>query len=79
MTCFLGIASVAAYAQKGELKDAQSSYDTYAGLRGQKIAAIQTKAKASLGDAKTSIDKASTNEKTANLIWHEKQVPYRTN
>lgn len=67
MTCFLGIASVAAYAQKGELKDAQSSYDTYAGLRGQKIAAIQTKAKASLGDAKTSIDKASTNEKTANL------------
>jgi hypothetical protein len=67
MTCLLGIASVAAFAQKGELKDAQANYDTYAGLRGQKIAAIQAKSKASLTDAKTSIDKASTNEKTANL------------
>src|SRR3569833_3142158 len=67
MTCLLGIASVTVFALKGELKDAQSNYDTYAGLRGQKVAAIQTKAKASLNDAKTSIDKASTNEKTANL------------
>ncbi len=67
MTCLLGIASVTAFAQKGELKDAQSNYDTYAGLRGQKVAAIQTKAKASLNDAKTSIDKASANEKTMNL------------
>jgi len=67
MTCLLGIASVAAFAQKGELKDAQSAYDNYATLRGQKVAAIQLQSKKSLVDAKTSIDKASTNEKTATM------------
>jgi len=67
MTCLLGIASVAAFAQKGELKDAQSAYDNYATLRGQKVAAIQLQAKKSVADAKIAIDKASTNDKTGTL------------
>jgi Flp pilus assembly protein TadD len=66
MTCLLGLASAATFAQKGELNNAQSEYDTYASLRGQKVAALATKAAASIQNAKTSIDKASTNEKTAN-------------
>ncbi|ASU34639.1 hypothetical protein MuYL_2752 [Mucilaginibacter xinganensis] len=67
MTCLLGLASAATFAQKGELNNAQSEYDTYASLRGQKVAALASKANASIQNAKTSIDKASTNEKTANL------------
>jgi len=67
MTCLLGLASAATFAQKGELNNAQSEYDTYASLRGQKAAAFATKANTSIQNAKTSIDKASANEKTVNL------------
>jgi hypothetical protein len=67
MTCLLGLASAATFAQKGELNNAQSEYDTYTGLHGQKVAALATKATASIQNAKTSIDKASVNEKTANV------------
>lgn len=67
MTCLLGLASVTAFAQKGELNNAQSEYDTYASLRGQKVGALATKANTSIQNAKTSIDKASANEKTANM------------
>ncbi|MGZ3944834.1 MAG: tetratricopeptide repeat protein [Mucilaginibacter sp.] len=67
MTCLLGLASVTAFAQKGELNNAQSEYDTYASLRGQKVGALATKANTSIQSAKTSIDKASANEKTVNM------------
>ncbi|HEY8929118.1 MAG TPA: tetratricopeptide repeat protein [Mucilaginibacter sp.] len=67
MTCLLGLATVTAFAQKGELKDAQSAYDAYSTLRGQKAAAIVAQGKKNITDAKTSIDKAAANEKTANL------------
>ncbi|HVW94921.1 MAG TPA: tetratricopeptide repeat protein [Mucilaginibacter sp.] len=67
MTCLLGIASVTAFAQKGELKDAQSNYDTYSGLRSAKAGPLKTKADASLKDAQTAIDKAASNNKTANM------------
>jgi hypothetical protein len=67
MTCLLGLASAATFAQKGELNNAQSEYDTYSSLRGQKLAALATKATTSIQNAKTSIDKASTNEKTAKM------------
>ncbi len=65
MTCLLGLVSATTFAQKGELSTAQTEYDTYAGLRGQKL--LASKATASIQNAKTSIDKASTNEKTANM------------
>ncbi|WP_428331352.1 tetratricopeptide repeat protein [Mucilaginibacter sp.] len=67
MTCLLGLASATAFAQKGELKNAQEGYDSYESLRGQKAAALAAKAKSSIADAKTSIDKAAVNEKTATL------------
>ena len=67
MTCLLGLATVTAFAQKGELKDAQSAYDAYSTLRGQKVPAIVAQGKKNITDAKTSIDKAAANEKTANL------------
>jgi hypothetical protein len=67
MTCLLGIVSATTFAQKSELNNAQSNYDSYASLRGQKAAALALKAKSSINDAKTSIDKASANEKTATM------------
>ncbi|MDP9078743.1 MAG: tetratricopeptide repeat protein [Bacteroidota bacterium] len=69
MTCLLGLASATTFAQKGELKDAQSNYDGYTVTMsgGAKAKILVDKAMTSLKDAKTSIDKASVNEKTANL------------
>lgn len=69
MTCLLGLASASTFAQKGELKDAQSNYDGYTVTMsgGLKAKVLVDKAMTSLKDAKTSIDKASTNEKTANM------------
>ncbi|MCR8556792.1 tetratricopeptide repeat protein [Mucilaginibacter sp. BJC16-A38] len=69
MTCLLGLASATTFAQKGELKDAQSNYDGYTVTisGGAKAKILVDKAMASLKDAKTSIDKASVNEKTANM------------
>lgn len=63
MTALLGVASISAFAQKGELNNAQSSYEKYDGL----AAANFSLAKPSLADAKTAIDKASANAKTATL------------
>lgn len=61
-TSFLGLISVAAFAQKGELNNATEQYTKYDGLKVN--AAI---AKPILMQAKTSIDKASANAKTSGL------------
>lgn len=63
MSAFLGLAAMSAFAQKGELNNAQSAYEKYEPLS----RANYTLAKPSLMDAKTAIDKASTNSKTATL------------
>jgi hypothetical protein len=68
MTGLLGLVSATTFAQKSELSNAQSSLTTYQVSSTQKgLAVMVTKANSSLQDAKTSIDKASTNEKTAAL------------
>ncbi|MDF2430952.1 MAG: hypothetical protein JWP44_583 [Mucilaginibacter sp.] len=67
MAALLGLISVTAFAQKGELSTAQSEYNDYLVSSGQKMAILAAKAKTSLGNAKTSIDKASANTKTATL------------
>lgn len=69
MACFLGFASATAVAQKGELNNAQTEYDSYSvsSQQAQKIPLLKAKAKTSLVNAKASIDKASTNQKTATL------------
>jgi tetratricopeptide (TPR) repeat protein len=67
MIGLLGLVSATAFAQKGELNDAQSAYNDYQVTGNSKVPAIATKAKASLNDAKTAIDKASTNQKTATM------------
>lgn len=65
MTGLLGLISVAALAQKGELNNAKDKYDKYNVERANKL--TMTQGVQDLKDARTSIDKASTNEKTANL------------
>ncbi|MCJ8211122.1 hypothetical protein MUY27_15490 [Mucilaginibacter sp. RS28] len=65
MTGLLAFAATAAFAQKSELNNAQAEYDKYETSRGQKLTAAL--AATSINNAKTSIDKASANEKTANL------------
>lgn len=65
MTGFMGLVSVAAFAQKGELNNAKEKYDKYTVERASKITQVQ--GGKDLSEAKVSIDKASTNEKTANL------------
>jgi len=66
MIGLLGLVSATAFAQKGALKDAQESYDQYdVAKNGGAITAA--KAKSSLDDAKTAIDKAAANDKTAAL------------
>ena len=65
MIGLLGLISATTFAQKGELNNAQNSYNDYQVAAGQKILAV--KAKASLADAKTSIDKAAANAKTSTL------------
>jgi len=61
MAGLLGLVSATTFAQKGELNTAKSEYEKYEGLRGTPLA------KASLTTARTSIDKAAANEKTATL------------
>ena len=63
MAALLGLISINAFAQKGELNNAQSEYEKYDGL----FRANYVLAKPSLTNAKTSIDKASVNTKTAAL------------
>jgi tetratricopeptide (TPR) repeat protein len=65
MIGLLGLVSATAFAQKGALKDAQDSYDKYTVETTQKI--LAAKAAADLNDAKTAIDKAAANDKTATL------------
>ena len=65
MTGLMGLVSVAAFAQKGELNNAKDKYDSYNIERGNKLTEVQ--GVKDLADAKTSIDKASVNEKTASL------------
>jgi hypothetical protein len=67
MIGLLGLVSATTFAQKKELSNAQEAYEKYASLNGQKAAVIVNSANASLNDAKTSIDKAVANEKTATL------------
>src|ERR1700761_2899732 len=63
MAGLLGLVSMAAFAQKGQLNNAQTSYDNYTVEATQKI--LAAKAQTDITDAKTAIDKAAVNEKTA--------------
>jgi len=67
MACLLSFVSVTTFAQKGELNNAQNAYNDYLVTRADKSALLVTKSTKSINDAKTAIDKASTNEKTAAL------------
>jgi len=61
----LSLFSATVFAQKGELTTAQTEYDKYDTFRQQK--AMAAMAGTSINLAKTSIDKAAANEKTATL------------
>jgi len=61
MAGLLGLVSATTFAQKGELNTAKSEFEKYGSLKGTPLA------KTSLAAAKTSIDKAAANEKTATL------------
>ena len=63
MAALLGVITINAFAQKGELSSAQTEYEKY----DQLSRANYVLAKPSLISAKTSIDKASANAKTATL------------
>jgi hypothetical protein len=65
MIGLLGLVSATAFAQKGALKDADQSYTNYTVESGQKL--LAAKATTDLNDAKTAIDKAAANDKTATL------------
>jgi tetratricopeptide (TPR) repeat protein len=65
MIGLLGLVSATTFAQKGELNNAQDAFTQYQVSSGQKI--LAAKAKSSLAEAKTAIDKASTNQKTSGL------------
>jgi len=71
MAGLLGLISATTFAQKGELKNAQESYDNYTVESNSAAAklspAIMTKATTDINDAKTAIDKAAANEKTSAL------------
>ncbi|MEO8887099.1 MAG: hypothetical protein ABI367_13630 [Mucilaginibacter sp.] len=60
----LGMISVTAFAQKGELKNAQDAYEKFQSLKAAQVGALAT---TSLNVAKVSIDKASANDKTSTL------------
>jgi tetratricopeptide (TPR) repeat protein len=63
MTALMGLMSLGVFAQKGELKNADDEYQKFAGLEAANIKLAMP----SLLTARTAIDKASANEKTANL------------
>ncbi|MFI5138973.1 MAG: hypothetical protein ACHQIM_14210, partial [Sphingobacteriales bacterium] len=67
MACLLGFVSATAFAQKGELRNAQESYNSYTVSANPKVPLLMAKAVVSLNEAKTAIDKASANDKTAAL------------
>jgi Tfp pilus assembly protein PilF len=60
----LGVVSVTAFAQKGELNNAQDAFEKAQSFRSANASAFSKK---SLNDAKTAIDKAAANVKTAEL------------
>jgi tetratricopeptide (TPR) repeat protein len=61
------VSTTTVFAQKGELSNAQESYNSFATLRGQKTGPLAAKAATDLNNAKVSIDKAAANAKTATL------------
>jgi hypothetical protein len=65
MASLLGLITVTAFAQKGELSTAETEFNKYDQLKTNK--GMATLAKTSLTAAKTSIDKAAANDKTAAL------------
>jgi len=65
MAALFGVITVNAFAQKGELNTAQTEFDSYQTIAGQKV--LAAKAASNLANAKASIDKASTNAKTSGL------------
>ncbi|MES2274738.1 MAG: hypothetical protein V4592_01865 [Bacteroidota bacterium] len=65
MTGLLGLITVTAFAQKGELSTAQTEFTKYESLKGNK--AMGTLALNSLKTARVSIDKAAANDKTSAL------------
>jgi hypothetical protein len=67
MAGFLSLVSATTFAQTKELTSAQTNYEKYTSLRTQKTGPFAATAKTSITDAKTSIDKASVNEKTSVL------------
>ncbi|TWJ00871.1 hypothetical protein JN11_02131 [Mucilaginibacter frigoritolerans] len=67
MVGLLGLISATTFAQKGELNNAQDKYNQYQVSAGSKVPVIVAQGKASITDAKTSIDKASVNPKTSAL------------
>lgn len=65
ITGILSLATIATFAQKKELENADDKFKSYDIGKLNKLTASQ--AEKDINDAKTSIDKASANEKTANL------------
>ncbi|HTD98902.1 MAG TPA: tetratricopeptide repeat protein [Mucilaginibacter sp.] len=65
MTALSGLIAVTAFAQKGQLNNANDEYAKYQTLSGQKVTAKL--AQTNLSNAKAAIDKAAANEKTAAL------------
>ena len=65
MTGLMGVVSVAAFAQNKELNNAKEKYESYTVEKANKITQVQ--GGKDIAEAKTSIDKASVNEKTAGL------------
>lgn len=61
MAGLLGLVSATTFAQKGELNNAKEAYEKYEALRASPLG------KSSLTEARTSIDKAAANDKTAAL------------
>ncbi len=67
ITCLLGLVSATVFAQKGELNNAKEQYEKYVSVGPQKASSLVAASNKMLDDAKTSIDKASTNPKTSAL------------
>jgi hypothetical protein len=65
MIGLFGLISASALAQKGQLNDAQDNYTQFDAIKSQKV--LAPKAQQNITDAKTAIDKASANEKTATM------------
>ena len=67
MAGLIGVISTAAFAQKSELNNAKNEYEKFAPLSANNTPAFVTVANTSLNNAKTAIDKAAANEKTATM------------